>query len=147
MGAAIDAARADDEQAFALLVGRHRRELEAHCYRMLGSIEDAEDALQETLTAAWRALARFEGRSSVRNRLYRIATNCCLRVGERRPPRMLSWDHGPARSPEDAHGEPILEPIWLDPMPTDPAERFEPCSAAAPCGTDCWARACSTSCT
>jgi RNA polymerase sigma factor (sigma-70 family) len=76
-----------DEDAFARLVEPHRRALHAHCYRMLGSVQDAEDALQDTLLRAWRGLARFEGRSSLRSWLYTIATNTCLRAIERRPKR------------------------------------------------------------
>jgi RNA polymerase sigma-70 factor (ECF subfamily) len=121
----LAAARAGDEQAFERLVVPHHRELQAHCYRMLGSLHDAEDALQETMVAAWRGLAGFEGRSSVRTWLYRIATNCCLRQAERRPPRILSWDHVPSLAPDDVIGEPVLEPIWLDPWPSDPAEVAE----------------------
>ena len=97
----LDAARAGDEDAYGRLVAAHRRELHAHCYRMLGSAEDAEDALQETLLRAWRGLPRFEGRSSVRSWLYRIATNAALRLAERRRPLVLPEDHGP---PWDPHG-------------------------------------------
>jgi RNA polymerase sigma-70 factor (TIGR02960 family) len=122
-------ALAGDEQAFAQLVAGHRRELHVHCYRMLGSLEDAEEALQETMVAAWRGLAGFEQRSSLRAWLYHIATNCCLRLAGRRPARMVSWDHGPARSPDDDLGAPVSEPIWLEPWPqdaddADPAVRY-----------------------
>ena len=73
----LEAARRGDEDAYGRLVGPYRAELEAHCYRMLGSGIDAEDALQEVLLRAWRALPQFEGRSSLRSWLYRIATNAC----------------------------------------------------------------------
>ena len=111
-------ARAGDEGAFAAVVEPHRRELLAHAYRMLGSGADAEDALQEALLAAWRALPRFEGRSSLRTWLFRITTNACLRVASQRPPRLLSPHHGPARS--DVHlGEPVPGPVWLEPFLVD----------------------------
>jgi RNA polymerase sigma-70 factor (ECF subfamily) len=116
------AARSGNEQAFDQLVTGHRRELLAYCYRMLGSLPDAEDALQETLLAAWRGLSGFEGRSSVRTWLYRIATHVCLRQAGKAPPKMLSWDHGPSLSAGDETGAPVLEPIWLDPWPSDPAD-------------------------
>src|SRR3954452_22932782 len=84
----LDRARAGDSDAFAALVDPHRAELQVHCYRMLGSLQDAEDAMQETLLAAWIGLAGFEGRASVRTWLYRVATNRCLnqlRSASRRP--------------------------------------------------------------
>src|SRR5215471_9617550 len=84
----LQRARAGDRDAFAALVGPHRAELQVHCYRMLGSLQDAEDVLQESLLAAWVGLAGFEGRSSIRTWLYRIATNRCLnalRTSSRRP--------------------------------------------------------------
>src|SRR5947208_10368829 len=84
-------AREGDEQAFRQLTDPYRRELQLHCYRILGSLQDAEDVLQETLLAAWRGLAQFEGRSSLRAWLYRIATNRCLnalRDDRRRPPEV-----------------------------------------------------------
>ena len=76
----LQRARAGDREAFTALVEPHRGELQVHCYRMLGSLQDAEDALQETLLAAWLGLDGFEGRSSVRTWLYRIATNRCLNL-------------------------------------------------------------------
>src|SRR4051795_7743605 len=88
MDSLLQRARAGDRDAFAELVEPHRRELQVHCYRMLGSLQDAEDALQETLLAAWVGLAGFEGRSSLRTWLYRIATHVCLnalRSASRRP--------------------------------------------------------------
>jgi len=108
-------ARAGDGDAFSQLVDPHRRELEVHCYRILGSAQDAEDALQETLLAAWRNLGAFEGRSSVRTWLYRIATSRCLnalRSGRRRqrpgsPPSGVDL-------PEPTR---LAEVIWLQPYP------------------------------
>ena len=82
-------ARRGDSAAFERLVTNYRSELHAHCYRMLGSIQDAEDALQESLLDAWRGIAGFEGRSSLRAWLYRVTTNACLRLIARRPQRML----------------------------------------------------------
>jgi RNA polymerase sigma-70 factor (TIGR02960 family) len=102
----------------------YRAELHAHCYRMLGSVQDAEDALQDALLGAWKGLAGFEGRSPLRAWLYRIATNACLRLLERRPRRLLSADLGPASAPGDDLGEPVTEPLWLEPYPT-PELRYE----------------------
>src|SRR5262249_5240807 len=85
----LDGARAGDGEAFARLVGPYRRELEVRCYRILGSVQDAEDALQDTLLSAWRGLTGFEGRASVRTWLYRVATSRCLdalRSAARRSP-------------------------------------------------------------
>ena len=111
------AAQNGDGDAFGRLVGPFQRELRAHCYRMLGSYADAEDALQETLLRAWRSLARFEGRSSLRSWLYRIATNACLRAIERRPKRVLPMDYAPAADPHGARGAPVNDPVWLEPYP------------------------------
>ena len=107
----LDAARAGDEDAFARLVEPHRRLLHAHCYRMLGSVADAEDALQEALLGAWRGLAKFEGRSSLRSWLYTIATNACLRAIERRPKRVLPIDYAPAADPHDGVDVGALERV------------------------------------
>jgi RNA polymerase sigma-70 factor (TIGR02960 family) len=112
-------ARKGDSAAFERLVAKHRRELYAHCYRMLGSVQDAEDALQESLLGAWRGLATYEGRSSVRAWLHQIATNACLRLISRRPRRILSPDYGPPRTSSDDLGDPVTEPIWLEPWPDD----------------------------
>src|ERR1044072_3697314 len=79
----LDAARQGDEAAFEQLLAPHRAELHAHCYRMLASVQDAEDALQEALLGAWRGLPRFEGRSSLRSWLYKVATNASLRLAAR----------------------------------------------------------------
>jgi RNA polymerase sigma-70 factor, ECF subfamily len=115
----LDAARAGDEDSFRRLVEAHTAELRAHCYRMLGSVHDAEDALQETLLGAWRGLGRFEGRSSLRSWLYRIATNACLKLIERRPKRVLPVDYGPAADPHDDLAEPLVESVWVEPFPDD----------------------------
>ena len=98
-GELIEAARRGDDDAFGRLAGPYRGELHAHCYRMLGSAADAEDALQETLLRAWRGLPQFEGRSSLRAWLYKIATNACLRAIERRSRRCFLSTTGPGRPP------------------------------------------------
>jgi RNA polymerase sigma-70 factor (ECF subfamily) len=113
----LRAAQAGDQTAFAAMVEPHRRELHAHCYRMLGSYGDAEDAVQDTLLRAWRGLARFEGRSSLRSWLYRIATNACLRAIERRPARILPFDYAPAADPHDPIRDPVTEHVWIEPYP------------------------------
>ena len=118
-GELLAAARQGDENAFGRLVGPHRAELHAHCYRMLGSVPDAEDALQEALLSAWRGLPRFEGRSSLRSWLYKIATNTCLKAIERRPKRVLPIDYGPAADPHDGPAEPLVESLWLEPYPDE----------------------------
>jgi len=93
---------------------------------MLGSVQDAEDALQESLLGAWRGMAGFEGRSSLRAWLYRVSTNACLRLIARRPRRMLSADHGPPRRDTGDLGEPVAGPVWLEPWPdeADPAASY-----------------------
>src|ERR671910_3872432 len=113
----LERARAGDEHAFGQLVEPYRAALRAHGYRMLGSVDDAEDALQEALLRAWRGLPRFEGRSSLRSWLYSIAMNVCLRMIERRPKRVLPVDYGPPGDPHDAPEGPLVERLWLDPYP------------------------------
>jgi RNA polymerase sigma-70 factor, ECF subfamily len=115
----LRAARVGDEDAFRSLVEPLRAELHAHCYRMLGSVHDAEDALQESLLAAWQGLPRFEGRSSLRSWLHTIATNTCLNMLKRRPARLLPIDYGPAADPHDAAGEPLVESVWVEPYPDE----------------------------
>jgi RNA polymerase sigma-70 factor (ECF subfamily) len=99
------------------LVEPHRADLLAHCYRMLGSRQDAEDALQETLLRAWRGLDRFEGRSKLRTWLYTIATNTCLDAIQRRPRRVLPLDYGPASDPHEEIEPALSEALWLEPYP------------------------------
>ena len=106
-----------DEASYERLVEPHRGELHAHCYRMLGSVHEADDALQETLLRAWRGLDRFEGRSSLRSWLYTIATNSCLTAIERRPKRALPVDLGPSAAPEEIPGRPLAESAWIEPYP------------------------------
>lgn len=118
----LAAAQSGDERAFQRPVEPRHNELHAHCYRMTGSVHDAEDALQEALLRAWRGMRRFEGKSSLRSWLYRIATNTCLdAIGKRR--RVLPIDFGPGADPHDAPGAPLAESVWIEPYP------------AATCGT------------
>jgi len=117
--ALLEAAAGGDEDAFRRLVEPHRAELHAHCYRMLGSLHDAEDALQETLLRAWRALPRFGGRRLLRPWLYRIATNVCLNALERRPQRRLPVEQGRPAPPGAEPGEPLAESVWIEPYPDD----------------------------
>src|SRR5262245_30162168 len=111
----IARAQAGDGEAFRALTEPHRRELQVHCYRMLGSLQDAEDALQDTLLAAWQGLGGFEGRASIRTWLYRIATNRCLdalRAASRRPAK--EWDIPGVDLPEPTR---LGEVVWLEPYP------------------------------
>jgi RNA polymerase sigma-70 factor, ECF subfamily len=96
---------------------RHRRELTAHCYRMLGSPFEAEDAVQDALLKAWRSLERFEGRSSLRSWLYKIATNVCLDMLEAKQRRARPMDLGEARAPDGPIGEILPETTWIEPVP------------------------------
>jgi RNA polymerase sigma-70 factor (TIGR02960 family) len=111
----IGSARAGDGEAFRALTEPYRRELQVHCYRMLGSVQDAEDVLQDTLLAAWQGLAGFEGRASLRTWLYKIATNRCLnarRAASRRPAK--EWDIPGVQPPEPTR---LGEVVWLEPYP------------------------------
>jgi RNA polymerase sigma-70 factor, ECF subfamily len=129
----LAAAQAGDEDAYAALVTTHRPALHAHCYRMLGSVQDAEDALQEALLRAWRGLPRFQGRSSLKTWLYTIATNACLKAIERRPAKVMPVDFGPAGDPHRDLDEPLVESVWLEAYPdgrlmagvTEPGARYE----------------------
>jgi RNA polymerase sigma-70 factor (TIGR02960 family) len=132
---ALRLAREGDEDAFRALIEPYRRELSVHCYRMLGSVDDAEDLVQETLMKAWRRLDRFEGRSSLRRWLYSIATNACISALRRervRNPAIVPADEPSGEPPQPT---PIDEPIWLEPYPdslldgipglaADPATRY-----------------------
>ena len=111
----LASARDGNEDAYRRLVEPRHAELHAHCYRMLGSVHDAEDALQDALLRAWKGLPRFEGRSSLRSWLYRIATNTCLDVVQRRPKRVLPIDYGPTADPHQSPGEPLVESVWVEP--------------------------------
>ncbi|HWD54320.1 MAG TPA: sigma-70 family RNA polymerase sigma factor [Acidimicrobiales bacterium] len=111
----ISRAQAGDGDAFRELTEPHRRELQVHCYRMLGSFQDAEDVLQETLVAAWQGVGGFEGRASLRTWLYQIATNRCLnarRSASRRPAK--EWDVPKVEPPEPTR---FGEVLWLEPYP------------------------------
>jgi RNA polymerase sigma-70 factor (TIGR02960 family) len=111
----ISRAQSGDGDAFRELIEPHRRELQVHCYRMLGSFQDAEDALQDTLLAAWQGLGRFEGRASLRTWLYRIGTNRCLyalRSASRRPAK--EWDVPHVEQPVPTR---LGEVVWLEPVP------------------------------
>jgi len=130
----IAKARAGDGDAFRELTEPYRRELQVHCYRMLGSLQDAEDAIQDTLLAAWRGLDGYEGRASIRTWLYRIATNTCLsarRSASRRPAK--EWNMANVEPPEPTR---LGEVVWLEPypdtllegvidVPLDPEARYE----------------------
>jgi len=123
--AALTAARGGDQAAFTALAERYRGQLRVHCYRMLGSFDDAEDMVQETMLRAWRSREAFEGRSLFRTWLYRIATNACLNAIERAPPRLLPVDlvaPVTAAATEPTDSPPSQPPIapeipWLQPYP------------------------------
>jgi RNA polymerase sigma-70 factor (ECF subfamily) len=118
------AIRDADEDTFAELIEPHRRELHAHCYRMLGSVHDADDALQEALLGAWKGRAGFEGRGSLRSWLYAIATNACLRILEGRKRRELPGGTGSEDDPRAPLAQPLAESVWIEPYP-DELLRYE----------------------
>ena len=115
----LEAARRGSEAAYRQLIERYRRELHAHCYRMLGSVQDAEDAFQDAMLRAWRGLPRFQARSSFRAWLYKIATNASLDLIGRRPARTLPIDHVPPADPRESLAEPLVESIWVEPYPDE----------------------------
>jgi RNA polymerase sigma-70 factor, ECF subfamily len=123
-------ATADSSQALAEDLDQYRRELTGYCYRMLGSVYDAEDAVQETIVRAWRGYGAFEGRSAIRSWLYRIATNVCLDMLRSSQRRARPMDMGPSRATDSFTGATLPEHVWLQPVPDaavlpengDPAE-------------------------
>jgi RNA polymerase sigma-70 factor, ECF subfamily len=132
--ALVKLASEGDEGAFGELVEPHRAELRAHCYRMLGSLHDAEDALQDALLRAWRGLPGFEGRSSVRSWLYSIATNAAVDITRHRSRRELPVHFGPAAPTGGELDPPLADQVWLEPYPdrwlagaagTSPEARYE----------------------
>ena len=129
----LENARSGDQNAFAALAGTYQGELRSYCYRMLGSVQDAEHAVQNALLRAWRGLDKFEGRSSVRTWLYTIATNTTLAITRHRSRRELPADFGPATPVGGAIGEAVNDPVWLEPypdqwlngIPASPESRYE----------------------
>jgi RNA polymerase sigma-70 factor (TIGR02960 family) len=128
----VFAAQKGDAAAFERLVDTYRRLLHAYCYRMLGSVHDADDALQDTFLGAWRGLSGFETRSSLRTWLFRIATHACMRLADRRPRRIMSTEYEPARTDVYDLGDVVKEPIFLEPYPdsragddADPDSRYQ----------------------
>ncbi|MBI3241891.1 MAG: sigma-70 family RNA polymerase sigma factor [Chloroflexi bacterium] len=115
----LAAARAGDHNEFSVLAEPYRRELQVHCYRILGSLHDAEDLVQETMLRAWRRLDTFEGRASLRAWLYKIATNACLDALDKRPRRALPPATHPPADPRRPLAPPVAEPLWLEPLPDD----------------------------
>jgi RNA polymerase sigma-70 factor (TIGR02960 family) len=120
-----------DEHAFRELAEARRRELQVHCYRIVGSVQDAEDLVQETLLAAWRGLDGFQGRASLRTWLYRIATNRCLNMLRDRGRRVPELPGAPEGAPVPPPPTRHRDPVWLEPYPdallddADPEARYE----------------------
>src|SRR6185436_14235587 len=113
----LNAARAGDQEAFAQLIEPYRKQLMVHCYRILGSFEDAEDMLQETLVRIWKRLDTFEGRSSLRAWFYKIATNACLDALDSRRVRGLPRELYARGDPKVPLPQPSPEVIWIEPFP------------------------------
>lgn len=125
----LAAARAGDSHAFSNLTEPYRRELQLHCYRLLGSLHEAEDLVQETLLRAWRRLDSYEGRAPFRAWLYKIATNACLDTMKQRTRRALPLSLFPAANPAEPLAPPTADPIWLEPFPD---EQLPEMAAASP---------------
>ncbi len=119
LASSLAAARLGDTGAFASLAEPHRRELLSHCYRMLGSPQDAEDLVQETYLRAWRRLETYQGRASFRAWLYKIATNACLDYLDRRPRRILPQQKNAIADLSGPFPPPVTEPIWIEPFPDE----------------------------
>lgn len=108
-----------DQDAFGAMTEPHRRELQAHCYRMMGSLQDAEDMVQETFLRAWRRRETFEGRASFRAWLYKIATNACLDALEKRPKKVIPLTRQGVSTMDEPIPAAVIEPIWLEPYPDE----------------------------
>ncbi|MGQ0604699.1 MAG: sigma-70 family RNA polymerase sigma factor [Anaerolineales bacterium] len=117
--ARLAAARGGNHEEFSRLIEPYRRELQVHCYRLLGSFHDAEDLTQETLLRAWRKLDTYAGQASLRAWLYKIATNACLDELKKRPRRALVQASHPSTDPQAPLAPPIVEPVWLEPYPDE----------------------------
>ena len=126
----IEAARSGDQQQFSELIEPYRRQLQVYCYRLLGSLQDAEDAVQETMLRAWRRLDTFEGRASFRAWLYKIATNVCLDVLDRAARRGLPTTLYDTADANSLDVKTINDPIWLDPFPDDWLDETTPSTEA-----------------
>jgi RNA polymerase sigma-70 factor (ECF subfamily) len=121
-------AREGDERAYEALIEGHRSELHAHCYRMLASVHDADDAVQDALIRAWRGLARFESRSSIRTWLFKIATNSSFDLLKKRSRRELPIDYSARAGPGESPGAALLDVPWIEPYP----DRFVEASEKSP---------------